>query len=175
MKTFALPIAALACLLLSGCRSTADIPVVSGFELNRYVGTWYEVARFPHRFEKNLTAVTAQYSLNPDGSLKVVNRGYHPEKETWKEARAVGKFRDDPTRGWLEVSFFRPFYADYKIIHLDADYREAIITGPSRNYLWILSRDPVLPDEELDRLIRTAQRFGFDTNRIERIDQTPHL
>ncbi len=175
MKTAALQLVALACLLLSGCRSTANVPVVSGFELERYLGTWYEVARFPHRFEKELTAVTAHYSLNPNGTINVVNRGYHTEKKQWKEAEAVGKFRDDPTEGWLKVSFFWPFYADYRIIHLDEQYSEAIITGPSYNYLWILAREPVLPDAELDRLIRTAHTFGFDTNRIERIDHTINL
>ena len=166
---------ALSGLLVSGCHSTATLDVVSGFDINRYMGTWYEVARYPHRFEKELTAVTAQYSRNPNGTIKVINQGYHPEDREWKKAEAVGKFKDDPSLGWLKVSFFWPFYADYKILHLDEHYREAIITGPSFNYLWILARDPVLPKEELNRLIGKAEAFGFDPERIEVIDQTPNL
>ena len=156
--------------LTAGCRTTSGLDPVSGFELERYLGTWYEAARFPHRFEKGLTSVSAQYSLNTNGTVKVVNRGYDPEKEKWKEAVGVAKFKDDPNQGWLKVSFFGPFFATYKIIHLDEDYREAIVTGPNFNYFWILVRDPATPASEIDRLVRMADEFGFDTNRIERIE-----
>jgi apolipoprotein D and lipocalin family protein len=165
-------LAGLAGLLLCGCSSTSNLDVVSGFEIDRYLGTWYEVARFPHRFERGLTSVTAEYSLNPDGTVRVVNRGYNTAKAEWEQAVAEAKFKNDPTKGWLKVSFFKPFYASYKIIHLDAEYTEAIVTGPTYSYLWILVRDPDISQPDLDRLVRTAGGFGFDTNRLELIEHT---
>jgi len=175
MKLFALQLALLAALILSGCHSTANLKVVEDFNIDRYLGRWYEAARFPHRFEQGLTSVTADYSRNPDGTIKVVNRGYSSEEKEWKQAVGTARFKDDPTHGWLKVSFFGPFYASSKILYLDDSYTEAIITGPNYNYLWILMRDPAVPQAELDRLIRKADGFGFDTNRIERIDQTQNL
>ena len=159
-------------LLISGCRSTRDLSVVSGFDVNRYLGTWYEAARFPHRFDEGLSAVMANYSLNEEGTIKVINRGFHAEEKRWKQAEGVAKFRNDPAEGWLKVSFFGPFYAAYKIIYLDKDYTEAIVAGPSYDYLWILVREPDFPAKELDRLIRNAAELGFDTNRLEIIDQS---
>jgi len=104
----------------------------------------------------------------------VVNRGYDAARDRWASAEAVARPRGDPSVGWLKVSFFRPFYASYKIVHLDQDYTEAIVTGPTRNYLWILVRDPNLPEPELDRLVGIASDLGFETGRIIRVEQRPN-
>jgi apolipoprotein D and lipocalin family protein len=154
---------------LTGCRSTSRLEVVDGFEIDRYLGVWHEAARLPHRFEKNLAAVTATYSQNPDGTIKVLNRGFHTERRAWEEIEGVAKFKGEQSRGLLKVSFFKPFYASYRIIHLDQTYSRAIVTGPTYNYLWILVRDPAIPDEELDSLIRKAADFGFDTDQLIRV------
>jgi len=159
----------------NGCRSTSHLEVVKDFDIDRYTGVWYEVARYPHRFEEGLTSVTAEYSRNENGTIKVLNRGFSAEKHAWEEAEGIAKFKNDPTRGWLKVSFFGPFFASYKIIHLDDEYSEAIITGPNFDYLWILVRDPAVPAATLERLIQQAALFGFDTNLIQTIDQSMHL
>ena len=171
MKRLIIPLFFLGMFLLSGCRSTSELETISGFEIDRYLGPWYEAARFPHRFEKGLIAVTAEYSLNEDGSIRVLNRGFDPLRNEWKEAKGKAKFRGNPGEGRLKVSFFGPFYAAYNILYLDDAYTEAIITGPSYDYLWILTRQPSLPDERLEQLIHMAKEFGFDITRIERIDQ----
>ncbi len=169
MKTYPF---ALALLVLAGCRSTSKLEVVSEFDSGRYLGTWYEIARYPHRFEKGLSAVSAEYSANDDGTIKVVNKGYLAEKKEWKSIEGVAKPKDDPTRGWLKVSFFKPFYASYKIVHLDPGYTEAIIAGPTYGYLWILARDPVLPPEHLSELVAKTAAMGYDTNKLVFVDQT---
>jgi len=172
MKSVLLHALILAALLSTGCRSTSDLRVVSGFEIDQYLGTWYEAARLPHRFEKDLTAVTAQYSRNPDGTIKVVNRGYNPGTRQWKDIQGVARWKSEPTEGWLKVSFFKPFYASYKILYLDEGYTRAIVTGPNYNYLWILVRDPALPKPELEQLISKAGEFGFDTARLQIIEHS---
>lgn len=172
MKLFLPQLALLSALMLSGCRSTSNLTVVENFEIERYLGRWYEAARFPHGFEQGLTSVTADYSLNPDGSIKVLNRGYNPEKREWDEALGKARFKNDPSQGWLKVSFFGPFYASYKILYLDVDYTEALVAGPNYDYLWILVRDPDISTDAVDRLAGKAALLGFDTNRLERIDQS---
>jgi len=159
---------------LNGCRTTSKLEVVRDFEIERYAGLWYEAARYPHRFEEGLTSVTAEYSLNENGTIKVVNRGYNPSTSAWEQADGVAKFKNDPTRGWLKVSFFGPFYASYKILHLDDEYTEAIITGPTYDYLWILVRDPALSEARLDKLVSKAVSFGFETNQMIFVEHSPH-
>ncbi|VGO21162.1 lipocalin family protein [Pontiella sulfatireligans] len=157
---------------LSGCRSTANLKVVDNFEVDRYLGRWYEVARYPHGFEKDLSSVTADYSFNDNGTIKVLNRGFHEKKDEWKSVEGVAKFKGEKNIGWLKVSFFKPFYASYKILYLSSDYREAIIGGPTRGYLWILSREPVLPQAKLDDLVSKAQNLGYNTEKLLIIDQS---
>jgi apolipoprotein D and lipocalin family protein len=163
-------IALLLLVALTGCKSTSNLKVVSDFDAERYLGTWYEVARFPHRFEKDMTDVSATYSMNEDNTIKVLNRGY--KKNEWKDIEGVAKFKGDESQGWLKVSFFKPFYASYKVIDLDDDYTRAIVTGPSYGYLWILSRDPVLPQAELDELISKVRNLGFDAEKLIIVDQS---
>jgi len=158
--------------LLSGCRSTSELEVVEKFDIDRYLGVWYEAARYPHRFEKGLTSVTAEYTRNPNGTIRVVNRGFDSEANEWEQANAVAKFKGSSEEGWLKVSFFKPFYASYKIIYLNEAYTEAIVTGPTYGYLWILVRDPRLPKHNLDELIDKAAGFGFDPGKLIVVDQS---
>ena len=123
-----------------------DVKVVNNFELNRYLGTWYEVARLDHSFESGLERVTANYSLRGDGGVKVINRGFNPKKNKWQESEGKGYFTGSTARAALKVSFFGPFYGGYNVIELDKDYRYALVCGPDKSYLWILSRTPTLDD-----------------------------
>ncbi|HEY5621418.1 MAG TPA: lipocalin family protein [Pontiella sp.] len=157
--------------LLSGCASTSDLSAVSDFDLERYLGTWYEAVRYDHGFERGMSAVSATYSMNKDGTIKVVNRGYKIDNNTWNEATGVAKPKHELSQGWLMVSFFKPFYGAYKIIYLDPEYTEAIITSSTRRYLWILTRRPVLTEAELEQLIVRAEGFGFDRNKMILVDQ----
>ena len=172
MKAVGLSILLCACLVITGCRSTSKLEVVTDFEADRYLGVWYEAARMPHRFEKNLSSVSAAYSFNEDGTIKVLNRGFNDKKLQWEEIEGVAKFKADSEQGWLKVSFFKPFYASYKIIHLNSTYTEAIVTGPSYGYLWILVRDPSLAEADVNKLIAKADDFGFDTENLIIVDQS---
>lgn len=160
--------AAFCALFLAGC---AGIPKglqpVSGFELERYLGKWYEVARLDHSFERGLTEVTADYSLRPDGGVKVLNRGFNKAKGEWKEAEGRAYFTGDKGVGQLKVSFFGPFYGGYNILELDKEgYGYALVCGPKLSYLWILARTPALPEAEERRLIARAAELGFDTGKL---------
>ncbi|ASQ90888.1 lipocalin [Prosthecochloris sp. GSB1] len=152
-------------LFLFGCiRIPEGVDVVEGFELERYLGTWYEIARTENAFEKNFSAVTATYSLDTDGSVRVLNKGYHTEKGEWRETKAKAKFVDDPSKGALKVSFFGPFYSSYNIIDLDSEgYRWAMVTGYKKTLFWILSRDPEMDPELFRSLVKKAEGLGFDT------------
>lgn len=154
--------------LLSGCAaSTSDIPAVGDFELDRYLGTWYEIARLPHRFERNLDNVRAEYTLDPDGTVKVVNRGVRDGGERTVTGRA--KFKDPAAvrTGELRVSFFRPFYGDYRIIELGPGYDYAVVTGATRDYLWILSRAPAMPPAQLKAIVGRLAKLGFEVDKLE--------
>ena len=175
MKLFPLYMIMTAGLLMTGCRSTSNLEVVSDFEVERYLGVWYEAARMPHGFEKDLSSVSATYSFNEDGTIKVLNRGYNDKKLEWEEIEGVAKFKADEDQGWLKVSFFKPFYASYKVIYLNADYTQAIVTGPSYGYLWILVREPALPNTDVEELVAKAKAFGFETEKLIMVDQTRNL
>ncbi|MBN2683997.1 MAG: lipocalin family protein [Pontiellaceae bacterium] len=159
-------------MILSGCKSTASLTVVSNFDADHYMGVWYEAARYPHGFEKGLSAVSATYTKNDDGTIKVENRGFDEKKAQWSNIEGVAKFKGEATQGWLRVSFFKPFYGDYKIIALDDEYTKAIITGPTYGYLWLLVRDPDLPQEELNEMVAQAEAFGFDPGKLIMVDQS---
>jgi apolipoprotein D and lipocalin family protein len=154
-------------LVLTACVGDADkYPTVTGFELNRYLGTWYEIARFDHSFERGLDKVSADYSLRDDGGVKVVNRGFDTKKQKWHEAIGKAYFVESPDIARLKVSFFGPFYGAYNVIELDKkDYSYVLITG-GKDYLWILSRTPQLQEETLKQLLAKAQSLGFDTSKL---------
>jgi apolipoprotein D and lipocalin family protein len=146
---------------------------VRGFELERYLGRWYEIARLDHRFERGLVGVTADYRLRPDGRIEVRNRGYDPRKGVWREARGVARVAGDPSRGQLKVSFFGPFYGGYNVIALDEDYRWAMVVGPTRGYLWILAREPQLDARTVSALVDQARAAGFPTDRLVFVEPAP--
>ena len=121
-------------------------------------------------FERGLINVSATYSLAEDGSLRVVNRGFDPRQKRWKEAEGRGHFVSGTDEGRLKVSFFGPFYGGYNIIHIDRqDYSYALVCGNSRSYLWILARQPRLPEDVLASLTETAKGLGFDTGALIRV------
>jgi apolipoprotein D and lipocalin family protein len=154
-----------ALVLLSGCTGAPDgVEVVRDFELSRYLGTWYEIARLDHAFERGLSRVTATYSLREDGGLRVVNRGFNAADGQWDEAIGKAYFASTPNVGQLEVSFFGPFYGGYNVIELDRErYEYAMVAGPNRSYLWILARSPHLSPETVSRLVDRAAELGFPT------------
>lgn len=160
-----LSIAAIA--VLSSCASMPKkAKPVADFQVKRYLGTWYEIARFDFRFEKNLDNTTAQYSLKENGNVKVLNSGYNYKTKKWKSANGIAKFRGDDRIAALKVSFFGPFYAGYNVIALDSNYEYALVAGKSLDYLWILSRTKNIPDEVKNNYLKIAQDLGYDTSRL---------
>lgn len=150
-------------LLLCACLGTPDrAVVVQDFELQRYLGSWYEIARLDHRFERGLSHVTAEYALRDDGSVQVINRGYNDEEGEWESAEGKAYFIDGADVGRLKVSFFGPFYGAYNIIALDQEnYQYSMVAGPDTGYLWILAREPQLDPAILERLLSQAADLGF--------------
>ena len=148
---------------MSACSSPPrGVTPVSGFDVDRYLGTWHEVARLDHRFERGLTRVTAEYSLRDDGRIRVLNRGYDEAAGEWRQAEGVARFRGDPEVGSLKVSFFGPFYGGYHIMALDhEDYAWAMVCGPTRRYLWILARTPDLAPDVARPLVGQAREARF--------------
>ncbi len=161
-------------LLLAACTGIPEnVSPVTGFDASRYLGTWYEIARLDHSFERGLEQVTAEYSFRADGGIRVVNRGFDPAGKRWKEADGKAYFIGPEDVGRLKVSFFGPFYGAYNIIELDKQhYRYALVCGPNKKYLWILAREPVLDKATMDRLMITASALGFDTGRLIFVSQT---
>lgn len=160
-------------LALAGCTGLPDgITPVTGFELERYLGTWYEIARLDHRFERGLSRVTAQYGLREDGGIRVVNRGYDAAGDVWKAAEGRAYFVSAPGTGHLKVSFFGPFYSSYVVFELDHEgYEYAFVSGPDRDYLWLLSRVPQVEPALYERFIQRAAALGFDTEGLIRVEQ----
>ncbi|PTB94350.1 lipocalin [Marinobacter sp. B9-2] len=159
---------------LAGCTGLPeDIEPVTGFDGDRYLGTWYEIARLDHSFERGLTNVRAEYSRNDDGSIKVINRGYNAEEEQWEEADGRAVFVEDENTGHLKVSFFGPFYASYVVFELDKDeYSYAYVTGYDRDYLWFLSRTPEVSEDAIEAFRDRARAEGFDLEELIIVDQS---
>lgn len=160
-------------LMLTGCLGMPEgVRPVDGFELDRYLGSWYEIARLDHPFERGLSRVTAEYSLRDDGGVRVVNRGYDAASGEWKEAEGKAYFVEGEDLGYLKVSFFGPFYGSYVVFELDQEhYRHAFISGPDTSYLWLLSRTPSVSGEVIDRFLERAAALGFDTEDVIFVDQ----
>jgi len=175
LKTRLLAMVSLA-VLAAGCTGLpAGVEPVKGFELDRFLGTWHEVARLDHPFERGLERITATYTLREDGGVRVLNRGYDVKAGDWREAEGKAYFIGSPDVGQLKVSFFGPFYGAYNVMALDQEgYRWAMICGPDTDYLWILSRDAALPEGVLERLLALASARGFDTGKLIYVDhRTP--
>ena len=156
--------ASLCALFCAGCSSTQSInnTPVAALDLNRYLGDWYEIARFDHSFERGLDFCKANYTLREDGKIAVTNTGI----KEGKNKTSNGKAKTTDTPAILRVSFFGPFYSDYRVMMLDDNYQWALIGSKSAKYLWILSRTPELPKETLDIILAEAQRRGYDTSKL---------
>ena len=169
-------------LLLNGCMGVPEnVEVVDGVNPEQYLGTWYEIARLDHSFERGLDNVTAHYEQNADGSIKVINRGYNREDKKWDEAIGKAYFIEKPNAdntylGKLKVSFFGPFYGAYNIIALDkVYYNYVMICGPDKDYLWILSRTPELTYPIKQELVSQANALGFATDKLIYVNQNPDI
>ncbi|WP_422244141.1 lipocalin family protein [Zwartia sp.] len=162
-------------LAMSGC-STAPpegLTSVTPFDVNRYLGKWFEIARLDHSFERGLTDVSATYSLKPDASLEVINRGFNTKKDEWKSATGRALFTGSTNQGSLKVSFFGPFYGGYHVLALDqTDYQWALVAGPDRDYLWILARTKELAPAIRDQLVAQAKKMGFATDKLIWVSHT---
>lgn len=153
---------------LTGCATTSDIAAVKNFEPDRYMGTWYEIARLPQYFERDMDEVKAEYTLNTDGTIKVVNSGVKDGKPKSITGKAKLKHPDaKPQIGELRVSFFWPFYSDYRVIELAPDYSYALVTAGSRDYLWVLARKPTMDKAQLDGILDRAKALGFVLDELE--------
>ena len=157
-----------------GCYSIPDnVLPVEGFESERYLGKWYEVARLENSFERGLTNIQAEYLKNSDGSIKVVNKGFDPFNKRWKEAIGRASFVTNSSIGRLKVSFFWPFYGGYNIIDLDKEnYSYALVCGANKEYLWVLSRTPQLEPDIQSKLIKKALKLGFRTEELIFVDHS---
>jgi len=142
-----------------------DNSTVKQFELEKYLGVWHEITRYNHRFEKGLSNVMAEYILQDNGSIKVVNTGF--DTKLGKRKEVIGKAKTTATPGLLRVSFFWIFYSDYRILELDDNYEWALVSaGGSDKFLWILSREETLPEETINIIISKAKNRGFDNQRL---------
>jgi len=159
-----------------GCTGLPEgIEPVDELNLERYQGSWYEIARLDHSFERGLSNVTAEYSLNPDGSVTVINRGYSAQEDRWEEAEGRAVPVEGSAEGHLKVSFFGPFYASYVVFRLDDAYRTAYVTGYDRDYLWLLSRSPEVSAEALREFRKVVRDKGFDPGDLIIVDQGKNI
>jgi apolipoprotein D and lipocalin family protein len=139
---------------------------VTPFDKDKYLGTWHEIARLDYFFERNLVNVTANYSTNDDGTIKVINRGFDARKNIWKESIGKARFAGDPSTAALKVSFFGPFYAGYNVIALDIYYKYALVAGRNLDYLWILSREKTIPEAVRLSYLNEATKLGYDVSKL---------
>ncbi len=143
-----------------------NITVVDNFKLEPYMGTWYEIARFDFKHEKDLSNVTATYSLKENGKVKVVNRGYNYVKDKWEQANGKATFVNNTNVGALKVSFFGPFYAGYNVVLMEPDYENVLVFGENTDYIWILSRKKTIPNAVKEKFFKEAEKAGYDLNRL---------
>ena len=169
MKGFmSILMASVICLASCSCRGQKiNNTPVKAFDPDRFLGTWYEIARFDHSFERGLTCTIASYSLNADGTLTVVNSGI----KNGKGKTSVGKAKLTDTAGRMRVSFFGPFYSDYRVLMLGDDYSYALVGSKSSKYLWILSRTPDIPGDMLKTILASASDRGYDTSKLIWVEQ----
>jgi apolipoprotein D and lipocalin family protein len=161
--------------LLGGCTGRPDgVTPVTSFDIGRYQGVWHEIMRLDHSFERGLTNVTATYTVREDGSVGVLNRGFDRKDCRWKETEGRAVFQGDPGTASLSVTFFWPFAGGYHVLALDPQgYGWALVAGPSRNYLWILARQPDLSPDIRERLVETARGLGFPVDELILVDHAP--
>lgn len=178
MKTTTLFRTLILLITMSGLYSCASIPkgavAVQPFNQEKYLGKWYEIARFDFKFERDLNNTTAEYSINDNGSIKVDNRGYNVKKEEWQQAIGKAKFAGDENIAMLKVSFFGPFYGGYNVIALDDAYKYALVAGSNLDYLWILAREKTIPDDIKNKYLKIAEDIGFNTANLLWIEHDKH-
>ncbi|ACN17881.1 Blc [Desulforapulum autotrophicum HRM2] len=164
-------------LFLLGCAGIPEnITPVGNFKIERYLGRWYEIARLDHSFERGLTQVTADYTFRDDGGVSVLNRGFSVELDSWKEAEGKAYFVKGADQGYLKVSFWGPFYGSYIVFELDHEnYQYSLVCGPSKSYLWVLARSPIIPERIKSTLLEQAAASGFDINKLIFVDHTESL
>ena len=164
-KISALPILLL---ILTACTGKPDgVIAVKDFELDRYLGKWYEIARLDHSFERGLSNITAEYSLRDDGGVKVINSGFSKEDNEWQQAEGKAYFVEETDSGHLKVSFFGPFYGSYIVFELEKkDYQYAFVSGPDTSYLWLLARTPQVDEKVTEQFVKRSQELGFDTSKL---------
>ncbi|MGF1727311.1 lipocalin family protein [Photobacterium nomapromontoriensis] len=160
-------------LSLSGCLGMPEtVEPVKPFELNKYLGKWYEIARLDHSFERGLSNVTAEYSMRSDGGVSVVNRGYSVDTNEWKVAEGKAYFVNSDDEGYFKVSFFGPFYGSYVIFELEnEDYEYAFVSGPNNDYLWLLSRTPMVSEAVKSKFEWLAKKHGFAVEQLIYVEQ----
>jgi apolipoprotein D and lipocalin family protein len=176
MKAMRIWILSILWLVMSGCAGLPEgISPVDDFDVGRYMGTWYEIARLDHSFERNKHKVTAEYSLRDDGGVKVVNKAYSVTENEWSEAEGKAYFVEDKDRGYLKVSFFGPFYGTYVVFELDKEnYQYSYVSGPDKSYLWLLARTPEVSEEVINRFVETSRGLGFNTDELIFTEQDSH-
>lgn len=150
----------------------SGVTAVAPFDKEKYLGKWYEIARLDYKYERNLNNTTAEYLLDEDGTIKVINRGYNVKSKKWEEATGKAKFVDDDKIAMLKVSFFRPFYSGYNVIAIDSDYKYSLVAGESLKYLWILSREQTIPNTIKDKYLKIAKDLGYATSDLTWIAHT---
>lgn len=175
-KLFYIPaiiVVAISTFILVGCLGTPDkIKPVSNFKAEKFLGTWYEIARLDYFHEKGLNQVTATYSLKDKDQIKVVNRGYLTAKGRWRETEGKAFFVEDKNTGYLKVSFWGPFYSSYVVFDVDDNYQYALVTSSDKSYLWLLARTPTISGEVKANLIAKATALGFATEKLVYVEQT---
>jgi apolipoprotein D and lipocalin family protein len=162
----------LAILFLAACTGgpPGGLQIVEPFDIQRYAGQWFEIARLDHRFERGLSKVSANYTVQSDNSVQVINRGFDESSQQWEDAIGKARFIGEPTQGALKVSFFGPFYGAYNIVALDQNsYQWVMVTGPSFDYLWILARQPTLDASVYANLVEMAGNAGFAVDELIRV------
>ncbi|MEM6301592.1 MAG: lipocalin family protein [Pseudomonadota bacterium] len=159
---------------LSGCLGMPEgVQPVTGFEAERYLGRWYEIARLDHSFERDLVSVSATYSRNDDGSVRVINQGYDLKDREWSDIEGVAKFVESDSTAYLKVSFFGPFYGSYVVFELEKDdYSYAFVSGYNEDYLWLLAREPSVDPSVKEMFVARATELGFATEELIWVDQT---
>ena len=151
-------------LFLSGCSPDRAIPAVDNFDLNQYMGTWYEIARLPNRFERGMTQVSAQYTLLSSGEVEIINRGIKNDRK--KSVRGIARIPRKACGAELEVSFFKPFFSSYRIVQLGPDYRYSIVIGSNRKLLWVLARTPALSPQDRAEIKDFLLKHNFPPDQL---------
>ena len=156
----------------SGKNYPDNIKPVNNFDLNQYLGTWYEVARLDHSFERGLEQVTATYSMREDGGVKVTNKGFDVKDQVWSESIGKAYFVGDENTGHMKVSFFGPFYGTYVVFDLDPDYQTAYVAGDDYGYLWLLSRTPEITEQQRKAFVQLVSSKGYAVDDLIWVNQS---